>query len=275
MHLQFDKLRMSPRQSFVKNSDQAMGNWPEIYFWTDGLILLNWTGGLLYRVAETSPEARKKFLQGSVPQEIHKLFPKLFEKWPLERIIEYCEIWRSQRRAATRLMIKACGERESRKGKGSEVYVGPIPLDESQFVLQHARTAKAVNILGLPGLIHEAAKQNDVRLFIRLGRALQSSQTVAEVDWARVDPVPRFLVDNWCEGQHYNSRLPALCFFSDQALADFCNAAFGRKDGNPSCASIRQWCHGSNQNQPAKVESKPASLRRDYSYHFYGLRQVV
>ncbi len=241
MHLQFDNLRMSPRQPFVKNSDQVMGNWPEIYFWTDGLILLNWTGGLLYRLAEASPEARKKFSQGSVPQEIHKLFPNLFEKWPLARIIEYCDIWRSMRRAGTRLMVKACGERESRKGKASEVYVGEIPLDERQFVVRHAGTAKAVNVLGLPGLIHEAAKQNDVRLFIRLGRALQSNKTVAAVDWGRVDPIPRFLADNWCEGQQYNPRLPALCFFADQALADFCNAAFGRKDGNPSCASIRQW----------------------------------
>jgi hypothetical protein len=218
-----------------------MSNWSETYFWTDGLILLNWTGGLLYQLAEASPEARKKLLQGSVPPEIHKLFPELFEKWPLNRILEYCEIWRSVRCAGTRLMIRACGERESRKGKVSEVYVGPIALDERQFVVRHAGTAKAVNILGLPGLIHEAAKRNDVRLFIRLGRALQSSKTEAEVDWDRVDQVPRFLVDNWCEGQHYNSRWPALCFFSDQALADFCNAAFGRKDGNPSCASIRQW----------------------------------
>lgn len=72
-------------------------------------------------------------------------------------------------------------------------------------------------------------------------RPLQSSQKPTEVDWDRVDPIPRFLVENWCEGSNYNSRLPALCFFADQALADFCSAAFGRKEGNPSCASIRQW----------------------------------
>ena len=34
-------------------------------------------------------------------------------------------------------------------------------------------------------------------------------------------------------------------------------------------------CQGSNQNQPPKVESKPASLRRGGSYHFYGLVQGV
>jgi hypothetical protein len=34
-------------------------------------------------------------------------------------------------------------------------------------------------------------------------------------------------------------------------------------------------CHGSNQNQPPKVESKPASLRRGCSYHFCCVMQEV
>jgi hypothetical protein len=229
------------RQKSVENRDQALSNWLQKFFWTDGLILLNWTGGLLRNLGEAEAEARKEFWQGSLPPEIQKLHPELFAKWPLNQIIEYCGIWRNLDRARIRLMLRARGERECPKGKHSALASGEILLDERQAVIQRSAAAKAVNLRGLPHLILEAARQNDVRFFIRLGRALQSSKTIRAVDLDRVDPIPRFLVHNWCEPCDYNPGLPALCFFGNQALADFCSAAFGRKDGNPSAASIRQW----------------------------------
>ena len=106
MNLQLDKLRMSPRHRVVENRERTTRNWPEIYFWTDGLMLLSETNCLLYHVRQAVLEARRKFFQGSLSPEIQKLNPELFANWPLSRIIEYCEIWRSRERAGIRLMMK-------------------------------------------------------------------------------------------------------------------------------------------------------------------------
>ncbi|MGA3180008.1 MAG: hypothetical protein ABSF38_06680 [Verrucomicrobiota bacterium] len=241
MHLQFDKLRLSLRQKSVENRDPAPNNWPRRFFWTDGLILLNWTEGLMRHIAEAAPDSAQKFLQGSLPPEIQRLHPELFARFPLTRILEYCDVWQSHKRAGTRLMLKVRGERECPKGKHSGHSIGGIALDDRQVMIHRAAAAKAVNLRGLGCVVLEAARQNDVRFFIRLGRALQSSKTVPEVDWNRVDPIPRFLVHNWCQAADYRRDLPALCFFTDQALADFCSAALEKKEGNPSSASIRQW----------------------------------
>jgi hypothetical protein len=206
MSLQLDKLRMSLRQKFVSNTDAAMANWPQIFFWTDGLILLNWTEGLLKRISELNHPVQDKFWQGSVSPQIRELDPDLFAKWPLVRIVEYCQIWKSKKRAWTRLIMKARGEREQRK-RDSEITFGEIRLDEQHWMLREAALHKAVNIYAFPHVIHKAAEQNDVRFFIRLGRVLQSTKRPVEIDWKRVDPIAGFLVNNWCEGQDYKSRL--------------------------------------------------------------------
>ncbi|MCU0786008.1 MAG: hypothetical protein MUF81_18570 [Verrucomicrobia bacterium] len=62
-----------------------------------------------------------------------------------------------------------------------------------------------------------------------------------EVDWSRCDPLACFVVANWCEATHFQTGMPLLCFFTDQALADFCAIAFGRNAGNPTAEAIRQW----------------------------------
>jgi hypothetical protein len=137
MPLQLDKLRMSLRQKFTSNTDAAIANWPQIFFWTEGLILLNWTEGLLKRLSELDQVIQEKFWQGSVTPQIRELDPDLFAKWSPARIIEYCQIWKSKERAWTRLIIKVRGEREQRK-KDSEVSFGEIRLDEQHWMLREA-----------------------------------------------------------------------------------------------------------------------------------------
>ena len=138
----------------------------------------------------------------------------------------------------TLLITKARREKLNPEGK---VSLGEVPLDEKVWVLRYAESRKDLRGPVIGKFISEAAKQNDVRFFIRLGKALQSRKPAPEVDWNRPDPLACFLVENWCEGRNYRSRLPALCLFTDQALADFCSAAFGRQPGNPSPEGVRQW----------------------------------
>jgi hypothetical protein len=104
-----------------------------------------------------------------------------------------------------------------------------------------AAAHKCVNGRTVLYVLKRAADENDVRFFIRLGKALQSGQRPKDVDWTRCDPLAIFLMENWCEPLDCKWWLPALCFFTDQALADFCSAAFGRNPGHPSSAAIRQW----------------------------------
>lgn len=242
MPLQFDNLRSSPKHEVARNPDKATSNWPEIYFWTEGLMLLNWVQAVLPQLPSLDAKAQELFWQGSIPAQFLNDFPWLAKFTPAQ-VVEYCQIRQSMDRARTRLIIRASGDRENPKGTNSEVALGDVWLDERKFVINEAAKFKSVGHYGLPEFIHKAAKRNDVRFFIRLGKALQPKKSLADVDWTRpgCDPIACFLVENWCEGRAYNSRLPALCFFSDQALADFCSAAFERKAGNPSLDAIRQW----------------------------------
>jgi len=240
MQLHFDKLRLSRRHEVTQNPDKATCNWLEIFFWTNGLMLLNWVQGVLHQLPSLDEKTQKAFWQGSMPAQFLKEFPWL-AKFSSAQVIEYCQVRQSMDKARTRLLIRASGDRENPKGADSEVAQGDVWLDEKKFVINEAAKSKSVAMSS--GLIHKAAMRNDVRFFVRLGKALQSKKMLQDVDWTRpgCDPVAFFLVENWCSGQAYKSRLPALCFFSDQALADFCSAAFGRKAGNPSLDAIRQW----------------------------------
>ena len=241
MSLQLEKLRLSTRQAWRPNTDENTGNWPQIFFWTEGLILLNWTEALMKRVGALQRYDQEEFRTGRATRAVRGLNPALFERWSPQLIFNYCHVWQSQNAAWTRLIIRARGERENKQGKPSEVMFGSVRLDERSYVLRRVATYQDVSIRGLAGLIHKAAKENDIRFFVRLGKALQRKTKPPEVNWDRVNPLAGFLVTNWCEGQDFKSRLPALCFFGDQALADFCSAAFGKAPGNPSSFAVRQW----------------------------------
>jgi hypothetical protein len=241
MPLQFDKLRFSPNHKATPNPDKATSNWPELFFWTNGLMLLNWVQVVMERLPSLNVKAQERFWKGSMPSQFLDDLPWI-AKFPPSQVIEYCLVRQSRDRAKTRLIIRASGDRENPKGADSAVALGDILMEEKRFIINEAAKSKSVAHSGLPGLIQKAAKRNDVRLFIRLGKKLQTKRRRVDVDWNRpgCDPVALFLADNWCEGRNYSSRLPALCFFSDQALADFCSAAFGRKLGSPSLDAIRQ-----------------------------------
>jgi hypothetical protein len=233
----FADLRFSLKHEATPNPDSAARNWPEIYFWTEGLMLLNWVQAVLRQLPSLGAKVQERFWQGSMPAQFRKDFPWMAKLTPAQAV-EYCRIRQSEDRARTRLLLRASGEKEKREGEDSEISYGDLCVDEKRFVINEAAKFKRI---GYPDLIYKSAKANDVRFFIRLGKALQKKQEILDVDWKRADPVACFLVENWCQGRAYDSRGPALCFFSDPALADFCSAAFGRNKGNPSPYAVRQW----------------------------------
>jgi hypothetical protein len=130
-------------------------------------------------------------------------------------------------------------------------------------VLQEAEKFKAVNVGGLPGLIHKAAEQNDVSFFKRLGRRLQSGKCPADVDWNRVQPIECFLVDHWCEGSNYKSRLPALCFFEGKARAKFCALWFRVKYDSRYNDSVRQTVKRLGLVRPKQPKIKDVEIKGD------------
>jgi len=251
--VQLQKLTLSPRHKFTQNPDKTNWTWPQIFFWTEGLMLMHWVSSCDTKFCDDS-------WQGSISAQSLKDFPWLAKFKPAQ-VVEYWRISQSRSKAADSLIIKARGERLCPKGAYSKVHSGDANLVEEKFLLNAAAKSKSVRRYYLPQFIFEAAKQNNVRFFIRLGKVLQSRKPVPDVDWTRCDPVACFLVQNWCEWRGYDRRFPALCFFSDQALADFCSAVFGKKSGNPSIDSIRQWRRRLELKQASRPKVREISLQ--------------
>ena len=201
-------------------------------------MLLEVSKCIVARLPKFEREIQHKFWQGTVPEPLILLANESGTNWSGASIVAYCAVWRSRERAATYLITKARGEKIDPAG---DIYRGDLQVDENSMVLRMAATYGKVGIRFMPDVIFDAAKRNDVRFFIRLGKALQTTRRPPEVDWSRCDPLACFLVTNWCRGTDFHYLLPSLCLFTDQALADFCSVAFGRKAGNPSAAGIRQW----------------------------------
>ncbi|HEY5297773.1 MAG TPA: hypothetical protein VIK59_07595 [Verrucomicrobiae bacterium] len=237
--LQLRKLTFNPKQEFIQNPDKTDWNWPQIFFWTEPLKLMKWIGVVLERISSLDSKVQDDFRQGLIPAQFVEHFPWLAKFTPAQ-VVEYCGIEQSSQIATDRLIIRAWGDRLCPKSVYSGSGIGEEKADETKFVLNEAAKYKSIRHYQLPQFIFEAAKQNNVRFFIRLGKALQSIKKVPEVDWTRCDALDCLLVDNWCEWLANDRRFPALCFFSDRALADFCSALFGLNAGNPSIDSIRQ-----------------------------------
>jgi hypothetical protein len=260
MPLQLDKLRLSSRQKFVPNNGLDTENWPNLYFWTEGLILLDDAQIILKLLDKLGADVKANFWRGNMPAQLLNVLPARLANNSPARIIEYCRVWESQERARLMLIVKAGREKLDSKGTLS---LGDIRLDERTFALRMAAHHKAVDLLLLPYFINRAAEQNDVRFFIRLGKVLQSKHLPKGVDWTRCDPLASFIVQNWCEERDFRTGLPTLCLFTDQALADFCSVAFGRKPGTPSAEAIRQWRRRLGLKQVRRPKVRKVILKGD------------
>jgi hypothetical protein len=236
MPLQFDKLNLSRRQPVLANDDPADPS--ERFFWSDGLALLDATNDMLQRLPKLGAAARAKFWQGQVPAELLKFLPAQLKAVSAERIIEHARAWESQQTAMHMLTIKARSERLAPDG---QLRIGGLRIDAKSYALHLAKCWKTVSARGMPQIIARAAAENDIAFFKRLGLTLAKKEPVPEVNWSKPDATACFLARNWCQPSDYAHWLPVLCFFTDQALADFCAVAFGRNPGDPSSEVVRQW----------------------------------
>jgi hypothetical protein len=261
LSLQLQKLTFSSKQKFTQNPDDPEWYRPPIFFWTEGLNLMKWMiGAVLERISTLDAKVQDDFWQGSIPAQLFEDFPCLAKFKPAQ-VVEYCRIKQSSGEAFNRLLIRASGDRLCPKGAYTGAGIGETKMDEEKFVLNEAAKFKSVKHYQLSQFIFEAAKQNNLRFFIRLGKALQSREQVPDVDWKRCDPVACFLVENWCEWHAYERWFPPLCFFSDHALADFCSAMFGRNSGIPSVDTIRQWRRRLGLKQASRPKVRQISLK--------------
>ncbi len=235
MSLQFDKLFLSRRQPVLPNNDPADKS--ERFFWTDGLLLLKATEAMLRQLPELDVASRAAFWQGKVLAEWLKWLPSRQKEVPAERIVEYGRAWESQRAAIHILTIKARSEKLAPNG---QLRIGGLRIDAKSYALHLAKCWKTVGARGLPQIIARAAEENDVQFFKRLGRALGKKEPEPEVDWSGMDNVTRFLVSNWCRPSDYAHWLPALCFFSDPALAKFCRSTFQRNEEKLTPEALRK-----------------------------------
>ncbi len=258
--LKLDDFRLSHRQKREPNPDLTDWDWRQIYFWTEGVRLLGHTGYVCEQVKELDPGAQEQFWQGVVPERFLEHLPSAIVGRASSQIVDYCKVWQSQHRAFSLLCSKARREKVNPNGT---VSVGGVHLDEKCYALRLAELDKSVNNHTGMHVIGEAAKCNDVRFFIQLGRALQKRRKPLEVDWSRCDPLACFLVANWCEAAHFWSGLPLLCFFTDQALADFCSVAFGRKAGSPTAEAVRQWRKRLGLRRPQSPKIRKVTVEKD------------
>ena len=131
---------------------------------------------VLNRISTFDTKDQEKFWQGSIPAQFFGGFSMASRKFTPAQVVEYCRIKQSSRIAAGRLMIRASGDRLCPKGAYTSASIGEDKIDEEKFVLNEAAKTKSVKHYQLPQFIFEAAKQNNVRFFIRLGKALQSAR---------------------------------------------------------------------------------------------------
>jgi hypothetical protein len=118
------------------------------------------------------------------------------------------------------------GQKMKSSGK---IGFGPQRLDEKHFVLALAASTGSLKNtwanFDVAKIIHQAAEENDVRFFKGLGRKLSKKGKRLGTDLNRCDDLACFLVDFWICSPDKLPDFPPLCFFTDEALADWCDFA--------------------------------------------------
>ena len=183
------------------------------------------------------------------------------KRLPEDEEADYLRVVQSWDRARTILIAKAGGKKPVQESGLSE---GGVCLDEREAIIHFARCHKSLPFWS-SDMISQAARDNDVSFFRRLGESLSGRKRKPQVDWDRADTTDCFLVDFWCgqllrfdfffsslpprsslpggvsatsfeyfiAASHlyaqrcFDSPIPPLCFLTSGGLATFCRSAFG------------------------------------------------
>ena len=152
---------------------------------------------------------------------------------PVEKIQDAQRVIRSCKDARDFLILRAMGQKMKSSGK---IGFGRQRLDEKHFVLSlAAATGNLKNTwanFDVAKIIHQAAEENDIRFFKRLGKKLEKKGKRAGTDLNRCDNLACFLVDFWIGSPDTHPDFPPLCIFTDPALNDWCDYALSRKSND-------------------------------------------
>lgn len=181
--------------------------------------------------------------------------PNLLSGIPADRVAEYRGIIQSRDAAISKLLNQIEGQKVSKTGK---IIAGNTRLDEKTFALRlvqkqqslkpvfpmlpNPQATQAEQLLQLknpalkPGfhdlinqVIAQATQENDIPFLTKLFRKPSGGKKLQN----GFSPVQELLVDFWCgqcNGLMLNrADLPPLCFFTDDALASYCDYALGNK----------------------------------------------
>lgn len=160
-----------------------------------------------------------------------------------EKIMDCQQVLQSWRDAQLFLIIRARGLKTKPSGK---IAFGRYRLDGKKFALAvAASTGKLENIHGdfdIAQIIYQAAQEPDITFFKRLGRNLSDKKgRRPDLDWNDCENIACLLVDFWIGRPDTHPNFPPLCFFTDQALADWCGFALDTNSDNRNFSAVRKW----------------------------------
>lgn len=127
--------------------------------------------------------------------------------------------------------------------KASEMRVGPLRVNVKKYALAHVgATGNIADRVVAYALKRGIITKTDVL------RARRKRKRHPSFEAERISAIAHFLINYWCgeRGAYGQSRqlgiffMPPLCFFTDKALADFCEVCLGVTTNS---GVIRQWIH--------------------------------
>jgi hypothetical protein len=203
------------------------------FFWVHDAERLAFAEEIWQRVDDLDPSSQKEFWDGKMPRELLAGLPDVVTKASPAEIVGDCRVWESYLKAKWLLAIKSPG------GAKGVVDIGNLRhRDEKTAALERLKLGKPLTDLVVGSGISAAQKAGDKRFFHRLSSALRAkAKSLGKKHSTPCNVLDQLLVNHWC-GHPYRPELPPLCFFTDEALADFCSAALGRCPGNPSHAAL-------------------------------------
>src|SRR5438128_2747832 len=102
--LQLGKLFLSSKQESKPNPKAEPYGWKELYFWTEGLLVLHQAGRIFNFVKKLAPEAQAEFWRGSVPAQLRDILPPGESALISDEVLKGCQAWKSQEIAFWRLV---------------------------------------------------------------------------------------------------------------------------------------------------------------------------
>jgi len=227
----------------LKYSDRERFSWLKDAALLDKSYLVN------KAIGQLDYERQVDFIAGQMPKELPDVLNGMFDKKHTKEILrtiaahpeqirDYCKV-RQSLDSARGLWIRLVRSEASiadldKKGtKDGKVVIGNLRQDERKVALQMVRCYGSVQGTIIAFAIETARKQNDLKFFRELGKAL-TNERVPEIDYDRISDVARFLVYHWCGNDLKGNHLCGKTGFYGELINIFKTAKIGNWTENGS-----------------------------------------